>query len=222
MYFELRVITSYILTDEMSLEEVREKVFGLEETRSQIIKHFQPGDLKTMSLVSRHWNTSLQASPLWQAFQIKLTAENCKEILNNENVHYKRIPTVIDVSTNTETFHETSRVLSVLRELKDDPKTLLKKLRICINCNSELVESQLQSITTNIEELAFIISSMEGVEIVFQSKDELKFNHNQMIGFIIAFMLDSLVKLIKDKESTLRRLDLRGRWSSQCAQPWGC
>merc|ERR1711923_114068 len=89
-----------------------ERVFGLEETRREIVKYFQPADIKTMRLVSRYWCQVLENHPCWQAFQIKLTAENCREILTNESISRKKIGIVLEISTSCETSCDTLSILS--------------------------------------------------------------------------------------------------------------
>ena len=198
-----------------------EKVFGLEETRSPILRHLRPSDIKTMSSVSRYWNFVLEKPRFWQAFQIKLTAENCPDILQNENISLKRISIILNFSTNSDTFQDTSMLLSVMRELKDDPNNRVKKLKLYINCNSDLGPSQLTAFTTSMLELSSVLSSMEEVEMVFMPREVMeRFNHNHMIGFILSFLLDSLVKQhsrqgcilapIMDNERGLKRLDILG------------
>ena len=203
----------------MSTEAAVEKVFGLEETRSQIVRHFRPTDIKTMRLVSTFWNLVLYHPKHWQHFRIKLTPDNCRDILQNRNISLKQVSIALDFSTNVETYQDTSDLLSVMRDMRDDPSNLVKKLELCINCNYELEPSQLGAVTSSLVELSSVVSSMEEVRIVFQRRDKVaKFHHNHRIGFILAFLLDSLVRQIIDNESRLRRLDLLGLGMSNIAR----
>ena len=103
--------------------------------------------------------------------------------------------------------------------MRNDRNSLLKKLNICIKCHSEVDCSSVASVTESLKQLARIISSLEEAEIVFQSGEDLpKCNQNHMIRFILAFLLDSLVKQILDKESRLKRLDLLGLGLSDIAR----
>ena len=137
---------------------------------------------------------------------------NCREILSDENIARKKIRTVLEMSTSCETSADTLAVLCVITAMKDDPSSLLKKLNICIiSCNSEVDCPSVPSVTECLQQLARIISSLEEADIVFQSREDLpRCNQNHMIGFILAFLLDSLVKQILDKESRLKRLGLLG------------
>lgn len=202
----------HILTEhDMQHQVLVERVFGLEETRREIVKYFWPADIKRMRLVNRYWYHVLENHRCWEAFQIKLTAGNCREILSDEKISRKKIRTVLEMSTSWETSADTLSVLCVIAALKAEPNSLLKKLNICISCNSEVDCSSVPSVTECLQQLARIISSLEEAEIVFQSRENLpRCNQNHMIGFILAFLLDSLVKQILDKESRLKRLDLLG------------
>ena len=196
-------------------------MFGLEETRREIVKYFRPADIKRMRLVSKYWCRVLEDHRAWQEFQIKLTAQNCREILTDEKISRKKIRKVLEFSTSCETHPETAALLCVISALRDDRNSLLRKLNICIICNSEVDCSQVASVTECLRQLASIISSLEEAEIVFQSRereDLPEFNQNHMIGFILAFLLDSLVKQILDKESRLKRLDLLGLGLSDIAR----
>ena len=197
-----------------------ELVFGLEETRREIVKFFQPADIKRMRLVNRYWHQVLEDHRCWQnSFQIKLTPGNCREILTDENVSRKKIRTVVEISTSCEASGDTSELLCLMTALKDDRTSLLKKLNICINCKAEVDLSSVAPVTECLQQLAGVISSLEEAEIVFQSREDLpQCNQNHMIGFILAFLLDSLVKQILDKDSRLKRLDLLGLGLSDIAR----
>ena len=192
-------------TRQMVTQALVELVFGLEETRREIVKYFKPADIKRMRLVSRHWWQVLEDPRYWQAFQIKLTAENCRAILTEKKISRKRIRKVLEFSTSPDKHQDTAALLSVITTMS------LKTLNISIICNSEVEGSELTSVTESLRQLAQVISSLEEAEIVFQSREDLpQFAQNHMIGFILAFLLDCLVKQILDKESRLKRLDLLG------------
>ena len=203
----------------MQTQSLVQLVFGLEETRREIVKYFRPQDIKRMRLVSRYWWRVLEDHRAWQDFQIKLTPDNCQQILTDQSISRKRIRKVLEISTNCETHSDTSGLLDVITEMKDYRDSLLKKLNVCIICNSEVDCSKVASMTACLRQLACIISSLEEAEIVFHSReDPPQSNQNHMIGFILALLLDSLVKQIVHQESRLRRLDLLGLGLSDIAR----
>ena len=47
-----------------------DRVFGLEETRREIVKYFRPEDIKRMRLVNRYWYHVLENHHCWEAFRM--------------------------------------------------------------------------------------------------------------------------------------------------------
>ena len=70
----------------MQTQSLVQLVFGLEETRREIVKYFRPQDIKRMRLVSRYWWRALEDLRAWQDFQIKLTHDNCQQTLTDRSI----------------------------------------------------------------------------------------------------------------------------------------